>query len=374
MPGDWLSATEAFDEFHFRPSQLEKWRPTERYPERTCLALNRPVKTKGSSRGLLYWRKDLESIRHARDNPPGRSFKDVAGIEWVARHAARAAPYRFSFQRLMRWHRDGCPFLSVDEVRKLMAQPLPVYKSRGFQTVWYFNAAELATIRANINRGKVISEIHGPGLTHDEAKEAFGVSRSFLEGRGIKHWREARITSHGHITRFRVCSPHEVRKAVATKQEQLTPAERARRDKAAASTIKKLLAKPVPSSEYAEKVAGIGHSCRLRAEKQLGVLRKPTKTPGGTWYTLLPGQTLPTPAGGSAAAQSPPPANGQAEKPKRSRGRQKGWKDEKAAKRRERILKLWDAGTFGSNKAAIAAEVGTHRTTVSKIIKGERGA
>jgi hypothetical protein len=135
----------------------------------------------------------------------------------IRRIIATAEPYTFSFQRLMRWHQSkrGCSLLSVDRTQKLQARRFVVYKSRGFQKVWYFLEADLVTIRANLAAGRVVSEIHGPGCTSEEARQTYPtLTKATLAA--LPHWTEARVTDgakrrlrspDGHILRYKVYSP-----------------------------------------------------------------------------------------------------------------------------------------------------------------------
>jgi hypothetical protein len=224
VPSDYLTQTEAFNEFGFWPSHLEKMRKSKH------LVLGRKIKTKpaGDGHGILYWRTDLQRIKDAMNNPPGARFTDPAGVAWVSRQIATGPLYGFSFQRLTRWHLDkkrGCPFLSVDQVVNVSAQQLVVYKRRGFQKVWYFREDQLAEIRGNLAAGKVVSKTHGPGMTKEEAGLRYGFSRHLLEhwsdregngvwelgGRRLDTWQEARVSPHGHITKYRVYPPAQLK-------------------------------------------------------------------------------------------------------------------------------------------------------------------
>jgi hypothetical protein len=297
-PAPWLTATEALAEFGARPSHLEKWR-------RSCLVLGRPIRTKPSPRGFLYWRHDLAQVREARDNPPSPRYTDQAGQVWVSRQIATSPPYAFSFQRLTRWHLDkrGCPFLDVDRVRHLQAQRLPVYKPRGFQLQWYFLEAELQEIRNNLRAGTVVSKVHGPGLTGAEAEQHFGFGRALLDawsdrqgagvrelgGRRLQSWHEARLSPHGHITRYRVYDLAQLREIDATHRPPASKGNVAARHDAAEEFLREQLAGgPAPAKEVARQARARGISGeRLKAARRaLGVARS---FQGRAWRWSLPG-------------------------------------------------------------------------------------
>jgi hypothetical protein len=237
MSGDWRTPQEAFEEFGFSGSHLMRFRTHNH------LALGRRIKFKPANGCFLFWREDLKQIRQAMDNPPSRRFVDPASVKWLQRHLACAPPYSFSFTTLMRWHKGkhGCPFLSVDRVDKLTAKQIPVYRKggRGFQLQWYFREDQLAEIRSNLDAGRVVSRLHGPGLTQEEAFEQFGVSRYWLDkwaGRGVEElggvklrtWHEARFNAEcispvyrkGRVFRVRVYSPEQLKKIT---EARLTP-------------------------------------------------------------------------------------------------------------------------------------------------------
>jgi hypothetical protein len=53
----------------------------------------------------------------------------------------------------------------------------------------------------------------------------------------------------------------------------------------------------------------------------------------------------------------------------KKRGRQKGWRDEEVANRKQKMLEAWDRGDFGKNKAAAARAYNFHRPDASKWIR-----